>query len=81
MASSLICKKAELYGELSPTEPTDPYSKACGLFEQEKYDDVIAELEPFCQENPSHVNGKILLAKAYLEECDKLRLAGDEPHS
>jgi hypothetical protein len=74
----LICKKAELYQEFSSDELTDPYEKACGLFEQEKYNDVIAEMETFCQDNPSHIRGKILLAKAYLEECDNLRLAGDD---
>ena len=74
---NLICKKAELYQELSPEVSTDPYTKACGLFEQEKYHEVIAELEPFSLENPNHVKGKILLAKAYLEECDNLKIAGD----
>ncbi len=75
---NLICKKAELYEEIYSAESADPYSKAYSLFEQEKYEDVIAELEPFCQDNPNQVKEKILLAKAYLEECDKLKAAGDD---
>jgi hypothetical protein len=75
---TLICKKAELYEGLSSDEPTDVYARAKSLFDQEKYADAIAELEPFCQDNPNQVKGKILLAKAYLEECDKLKAAGDD---
>jgi len=75
---TLICKKAELYEGLSSDEPTDIYAKAYSLFDQEKYADAIAELEPFCQDNPNQIKEKILLAKAYLEECDKLKASGDD---
>ncbi|MGA1839019.1 MAG: hypothetical protein ACMUIU_00190 [bacterium] len=76
----LICKKAELYQNYYDEDTEDPYSKAVELFDQGRYDDVISELSPYCNENPDVIRPRILLARAYLEKCDIMKANGDKAY-
>ena len=59
--------------KLLPLEKTNIYGKACDLFSQGEYDQVISILAGYCASNPKDIKSQILLAKAYLEKCDLLK--------
>ena len=68
---SIYCVKCG--AKLLPLEKTDIYGKACDLFNQEEYNQVISTLTGYCVSNPKDIKSQILLAKAYLEKCDFLK--------
>jgi len=59
--------------KLQRLEKANIYGKACDLFSQEEYDQVISTLVGYCASNPQDIKFQILLAKAYLEKCDLLK--------
>lgn len=59
--------------KLQRLEKANVYGKACDLFSQEEYDQVISTLVGYCASNPQDIKSQILLAKAYLEKCDLLK--------
>jgi len=56
------------------------YDKACYLFSQEEYDQVISILVGYCESNQEDKKSELLLAKAYLEKCGMLKEEGDQTY-
>ena len=62
----------------NPLQPPENniYERSSALFEKEQYDQVISLLEGFCAYNPKDIKSRLLLAKAYIEECELLKQKG-----
>ena len=56
------------------------YDKCCDLYNQEEYDQVVSLLAGYCASHPQDKKSELLLAKAYLEECDLLKQKGNESY-
>lgn len=56
------------------------YEQGCDLYNQEKYDQAISLLVPYCVSNSNDIESQLLLAKAYLEKSSLLKQEGSESY-
>jgi hypothetical protein len=56
---------------------TTVLERAQSAYRQRRWDEVVTLLEDYCRKRPQELEPNILLAKAYLQQCDRLKRDGD----
>jgi len=74
-----ICDRAKLY-QGSDDQKADVYTKAQRLYNNQQFDDMVALLGTYCQDNHYDFKANLLLAQAYMEQVERLKAKDDKEY-
>ena len=73
-----ICDRAKLLQGSETQAEEDIYTKAQRLYVDQQFDDMITLLGDYCHDNHFDHTANVLLAKAYLEQAERMKADDDK---